>query len=155
VSPFSASLFRAIPLVAIGSLVPIFARPVCPLRLVEPAGSKMVLASGEESRVTVSGDDLWPGSSASTVPGTAGYYQIAQGVSGASAVFRIAMPHLEAAAAVRINDITYTDPATGAKSVSRHTCTLFPCGGTTRAISASPCRPACGTKPWRPMGPET
>jgi hypothetical protein len=73
----------------------------------------MVLASGEESRVTVSGDDLWPGSSASTVPGTAGYYQIAQGVSGASAVFRIAMPHLEAAAAVRINDITYTDPATG------------------------------------------
>lgn len=114
VSPFSAfGCFELSRLSPSGSLVPIFARPVCPLRLVEPAGSKMVLASGEESRVTVSGDDLWPGSSASTVPGTAGYYQIAQGVSGASAVFRIAMPHLEAAAAVRISDITYTDPATG------------------------------------------
>ena len=113
-SPFSAfGCFELSRLSPTGSLVPLFARPVCPLRLVEPAGSKMVLGAGEESRVTVSGDDLWPGSSASTVPGTAGYYQIAQGVSGASAVFRIAMPRLEAAAAVRIQDITYNDPATG------------------------------------------
>ena len=112
-SPFAAfGCFELSRLSPTGSLVPLFARPVCPLRLVEPAGSKVVLGPGEESRVTVSGDDLWPGSSASTVAGTAGYYQIAQGVSGASAVFRIAMPHLEAAAAVRIHDITYNDPAT-------------------------------------------
>ena len=112
-SPFSAfGCFGLSRLSSTGSLVSLFARPVCPLRLVEPAGSKMVLGPGEESRVTVSGDDLWPGSSASTVSGVAGYYQISQGVSGASAVFRIAMPHLEAAAAVRIRDITYTDPAT-------------------------------------------
>jgi hypothetical protein len=56
---------------------------------------------------------MWPGASASTLPGTPGYYQISQGVSGASVVFRIAMPRLEAATAVRINDITYNDPATG------------------------------------------
>jgi hypothetical protein len=72
----------------------------------------MVLAVGEESRVTVNGEDLWPGSSASAVPGTAGYYQISQGATHASAVFRIAMPRLEAATAVRIHDIVYTDPAT-------------------------------------------
>jgi len=114
VSPFSAfGCFELSRLSSTGSLVPLFARPVCPLRMVEPAGSKMVLTVGEESRVTVSGDDLWPGSSASTVAGTAGYYQLAQGVSGASAVFRIAMPHLEAASAVRIHDITYNDPTTG------------------------------------------
>jgi hypothetical protein len=112
-SPFSAfGCFGLSRLSPTGALVPLFAKPVCPLRLVEPAGSKMVLPAGEESRVTVSGDDLWPGSSASAVPGTAGYYQIAQGVSGASAVFRIAMPQLEAATAVRIHDITYSDPAT-------------------------------------------
>ncbi len=112
-SPFSAfGCFELSRLSPTGSLVPLFARPVCPLRQVEPAGSKMVLGPGEESRVSVSGDDLWPGSSASTVAGTAGYYQIAQGVSGASAVFRIAMPRLEAATAVRIHDITYNDPAT-------------------------------------------
>jgi len=112
-SPFSAfGCFELSRLSPMGSMVPLFPRPVCPLRLVEPAGAKMVLGPGEESRVTVSGDDLWPGSSGSTVPGTAGYYQIA-GVSGASAVFRIAMPRLEAAAAVRIHDITYNDPATG------------------------------------------
>jgi hypothetical protein len=112
-SPFSAfGCFELSRLSPTGSMVPLFARPVCPLRLVEPAGSKMVLAPGEDSKVAVSGDDLWPGSSASTVPGTAGYYQIAQGVSGASAIFRIAMPHLEAATGVRINDITYSDPAT-------------------------------------------
>ena len=106
-------LFRAIArLSPTGSLVPLFARPVCPLRLVEPAGSKMVLAAGEESRVTASGNDLWPGASASAVSGTAGYYQLVQDVSGASAVFRIAMPRLEAATAVRIHDITYNDPAT-------------------------------------------
>ena len=95
-----------------GALVPVIARPVCPLRLVESAGSKMVLAAGEESRVTVNGEDLWPGASASTVPGTSGYYQISQGGTGASAVFRIAMPRLEAATAVRVHDIVYTDPVT-------------------------------------------
>jgi len=112
-SPFSAfGCFELSRLSPTGSLVPVFARPVCPMRLVEPAGSKLVLRAGEESRVAVSGDDLWPGSSASTVAGTAGYYQIAQGASGASAVFRIATPHLEAATAIRIQDITYNDPAT-------------------------------------------
>ena len=70
-----------------------------------------MLAAGEESRVAVNGEDLWPGASASTVPGTPGYYQISQGVSGASAVFRIAMPRLEAASAVRIHDIVYNDPS--------------------------------------------
>jgi hypothetical protein len=113
-SPFAAfgcfGLSRVSPS---GSLVPLFARPVCPLRLVEAARSKTVLAAGEESRVTISGEDMWPGASASTLPGTPGYYQISQGVSGASVVFRIAMPRLEAATAVRINDITYNDPATG------------------------------------------
>jgi hypothetical protein len=112
VSPFSAfgcfGLSRVSPT---GSLVPLFGRPVCPLRLVERAGSKIVLAAGEESRVAVNGEDLWPGASASTVPGTPGYYQISQGVSGASAVFRIAMPRLEAASAVRIHDIVYNDPS--------------------------------------------
>jgi hypothetical protein len=112
-SPFSAfGCFELSRLSAAGSMVPLFGRPVCPLRLVEPAGSKMVLGVGEESRVTVNGDDLWPGASASTVSGTAGYYQLTQGVSGASVIFRIAMPHLEAATAVRIHDITYNDPAT-------------------------------------------
>ncbi len=112
-SPFSAfGCFELSRLSPTGSLVPLFGRPVCPLRLIEPVGSKMVLGAGEESRVTVNGDDLWPGSSASTVTGTAGYYQLTQGVSGASVVFRIAMPRLEAAAAVRIHDITYNDPAT-------------------------------------------
>jgi len=113
VSPFSAygcfGLSRVSPA---GALVPVLARPVCPLRLVESAGSKMVLAAGEESRVTVNGEDLWPGASASAVPGTSGYYQIWQGGTGASAVFRIAMPRLEAATAVRIHDIVYTDPGT-------------------------------------------
>jgi len=112
VSPFAAfGCFQLSRVSPSGSLVPLFPRPVCPLRLVEPANSKIVLGPGEETRVTVSGDDLWPGSSASTVPGVAGYYQIA-GVSGASAAFRIAMPRLEATTAVRIHDITYTDPAT-------------------------------------------
>lgn len=112
-APFSAfGCFELSRVSASGSLVPLYARPVCPLRLVEPAGAKTVLAAGEESRVTVSGDDLWPGASASAVPGTAGYYQLAQSASGASAVFRIAMPRLEAAAAVRVHDITYDDPAT-------------------------------------------
>ncbi|MGA2039904.1 MAG: hypothetical protein ABSH42_11550 [Bryobacteraceae bacterium] len=112
VSPFSAfGCFELSRLAPTGSLIPIFARPVCPLRLVEPTGAKVVLGAGEESRVSVSGDDLWPGSSASTVSGTSGYYQIS-GVSGASAVFRIAMPRLETATAVRIHDIVYTDPAT-------------------------------------------
>jgi hypothetical protein len=112
-SPFSAfGCFKLSRVSPSGSLVPLFARPVCPLRLVESAGTKMVLGAGEESRVTVSGEDLWPGASASTVPGTPGYYQLSQGVSGASAVFRIAMPRLEAATAVRIHDIVYNDPAT-------------------------------------------
>jgi len=111
-SPFSAfGCFKLSRVSPSGSLVPLFARPVCPLRLVEPAGSKMVLAAGEESRVAVSGEDLWPGASASTVPGTPGYYQLS-GVSGASVAFRIAMPRLEAATAVRIHDIVYNDPAT-------------------------------------------
>ena len=112
-SPFSAfgcfGLSRVSPS---GALVPVFARPVCPLRLVESAGAKMSLAAGEESRVTVNGEDLWPGASASAVPGTAGYYQVSLGSTGASAVFRIAMPRLEAATAVRIHDIVFTDPAT-------------------------------------------
>jgi hypothetical protein len=112
VSPFAAfGCFQLSRVSSSGSLVPLFARPVCPLRLVEPAGSKIVLGPGEETRVTVTGDDLWPGSSASTVPGVAGYYQIA-GVSGASAAFRIATPRLEATTAVRIRDIAYTDPST-------------------------------------------
>ncbi|MFY9726959.1 MAG: hypothetical protein WAJ87_15790 [Bryobacteraceae bacterium] len=112
-APFSAfGCFELSRLTPTGSLVPLFARPVCPLRMVEPAGSKMVLAAGEESRVTASGNDLWPGASASAVSGTAGYYQLVQNVSGASAVFRIAMPRLEAATAVRVHDITYNDPAT-------------------------------------------
>ncbi|MGB9458760.1 MAG: hypothetical protein WCB12_22125 [Bryobacteraceae bacterium] len=112
-APFSAfGCFELSRLTPTGSLVPLFARPVCPLRMVEPAGSKMVLAAGEESRVTASGNDLWPGASASAVSGTAGYYQLLQNVSGASAVFRIAMPRLEAATAVRVHDIVYNDPAT-------------------------------------------
>jgi hypothetical protein len=112
-SPFSAfGCFELSRVSPSGTLVPLFARPVCPLRLVEPAGSKMVLAPGEESRVAVNGEDLWPGASASSVPGTAGYYQLSQKVSGASAVFRIAMPRLEAATAVRVQDVTYNDPAT-------------------------------------------
>jgi len=112
-APFSAfGCFELSRVSASGSLVPVFARPVCPLRLVEPAGAKTVLAAGEESRVTVNGDDLWPGASASTVAGTAGYYQLAERASGASAVFRIAMPRLEAAAAVRVQDVAYDDPAT-------------------------------------------
>jgi len=111
-SPFAAfGCFQLSRVSSSGALVPLFARPVCPLRLVEPTGSKIVLGPGEETRVTVNGDDLWPGSSASTVPGVAGYYQIAT-VSGASAAFRISMPRLEATAAVRIQDITYTDPST-------------------------------------------
>jgi len=112
-APFAAfGCFELSRVSAAGSLLPVYARPVCPLRLVEPAGSKVVLGAGEESRLNVNGDDLWPGAGASTVPGTAGYYQVAQGGSGASAVFRIAMPRLEAAAAVRLHDITYDDPAT-------------------------------------------
>ncbi len=112
-APFSAfGCFELSRLSPTGSLVPLFKRPVCPLRMVEPTGSKTVLRAGEESRVAVSGDDLWPGASASTVSGTAGYYQLVQGVSGASVVFRIAMPRLEAATAVRVHDIVYNDPAT-------------------------------------------
>jgi hypothetical protein len=112
-SPFSAlGCFGLSRISPSGTLVPLFGRPVCPLRLVESAGSKTVLAPGEETRVTLNGEDLWPGASASTVPGTSGYYQLTQGASGASAVFRIAMPRLEAATAVRIHDIVYDDPAT-------------------------------------------
>ena len=111
-SPFAAfGCFQLSRVSSSGTLVSLFTRPVCPLRLVEPTGSKIVLGPGEETRVTVSGDDLWPGSSASTVSGTAGYYQVAS-VSGASAAFRITTPRLEATTAVRIHDITYTDPAT-------------------------------------------
>jgi len=96
---------------ASGALVPVNAKPVCPLRTVETAGTRTVLAAGEEARVTVSGEDLWPGSGASNVAGIAGYYQLALGAGG-SAVFRIAMPRLEAAAAVRVHDIVYEDPST-------------------------------------------
>jgi len=112
-SPFSAlGCFGLSRISPSGSLVPVFGHPVCPLRLVEPANSKTVLGAGEETRVTLSGEDLWPGASASAIPGTPGYYQLSQGGSGASAVFRIAMPRLEAATAVRIHDIVYNDPAT-------------------------------------------
>jgi len=98
---------------AAGSLVPVLGRPVCPLRTVQNTGSKTLLGAGEETQIATTGDDMWPGASASSVPGTAGFYQLAQNLSGASAVFRIAMPRLEAATAVRLHDIVYNDPATG------------------------------------------
>jgi hypothetical protein len=113
VAPFSSlGCFELSRVSATGSLVPLYARPVCTLRAAESAASKVVLRAGEESRVSVSFEDLWPGSSASTLPGTAGYYQLVQAASGASTVFRIAMPRLEAATAARLRDITYEDPAT-------------------------------------------
>jgi len=111
VSEPSSGCFELSRVSPVGVLIPLYARPVCPSRTTEPSGSMTVLGAGENLQVAMSGDDLWPGASGSRLAGTAGYYQIAQNTSGASAVFRIAMPKLEAATAVRLQDIVYFDTA--------------------------------------------
>jgi hypothetical protein len=96
-----------------GSFVPLSARPVCPFRAIESSTAKAVFEPGEERRATVAGDALWHGAESAPSSAASGYYQVAYHNSNASAVFRVVAPHLEAATAVRLRDIEYTDQATG------------------------------------------
>lgn len=112
--PFGATTgcFDLSKLAGSGSFVPL-SGPVCPFRTLDPASARTVFGPGEERRATADGDALWP-SSDSAAPGAGtGYYQVTYHNSTASAVFRIVAPRLEAAAAVRLRDIAYDDPATG------------------------------------------
>jgi hypothetical protein len=113
--PFAASTgcFDVSKLASTGSFVPLSSRPVCPFRPMEPVGAKTLFDPGEERRAAVAGDALWQNAgSPASGPGT-GYYQVAYRNSTASAVFHIVSPRLETAAAIRLHDIAYNDPADG------------------------------------------
>jgi len=100
-------------LASTGSFVPLSTRPVCPFRLMEPAGAKTLFDPGEERGATVPGDALWQDANVSPSGPGAGYYQVAYHNSTASAVFHIVAPRLEAAAAIRVHDVAYNDPSDG------------------------------------------
>lgn len=101
---------------------PLSAKPVCPFRSMEAdrAGTT-ILASGEERQATLSSDTLisalpsWVRKGGTGVFSRPGYYQVEylDQTPRPSAVFRVVAPHLEAAAVVKLSDVTFVDPAAG------------------------------------------
>ncbi|MBZ5618363.1 MAG: hypothetical protein LAQ69_06450 [Acidobacteriia bacterium] len=103
-----------------GSPAPLSAKPICPFRLVETAAQATTrLASGEERQTTLSADALLSALGARAMStgqflNRPGYYQIEYVDTDPrpSAVFRVVAPHLDAAAVVKLQDVSYVDPAT-------------------------------------------
>ena len=102
-----------------GDPAPLSAKPICPFRFIEARSSATtVLAGGEERQATLSSDTLisalQPWARNVGPLNRPGYYQVEylDQSPRPSAVFRVVSPHLDAAAVVKLNDVTYTDPGT-------------------------------------------
>jgi len=97
------------------------AKPICPFRLVEAAGSATtVLAGGEERQATLSSDTLlsalpWARNAGQNVLNRPGYYQVEyiDQTPRPSAVFRVVSPHLDAAAVIKLSDVSFVEPGNG------------------------------------------